>query len=295
MSFKRFLEINLNSREVIIEKGEILYHGTSESFDTRTLKPGGDGIFWTTDDIMIARTYIPRNGSSSSTSLQSILRDEQHKNIRKSIGLTNKIISFAWEKDRKGYEMYKYWDDKYKEFSKKCKELESIGDLDSLDDAFFVQWMEAEQKRKESLSHKKAEDYLKSFVITKMKTFGYEPTGYSGDYFTKILTDNDGNLLPSSTRTIGKVLEITCKRDFKFYNYALGKEGDLMEPDHRKYGLFKQIEEDGYDGIIINDYAQSEYHGNYGHISFGFFKSSLKDLSSKQIRSQTHPSEEEWS
>ena len=36
---------------------------------------------------------------------------------------------------------------------------------------------------------------------------------------------------------------------------------------------FQKVEKDGYDGIKINDYAQVESEGNFGHTSIGLFES----------------------
>ena len=49
MNFKKFYveAIDFNSKEVIVVKGEILYHGTIESFDTRKARPSSyDDVFW---------------------------------------------------------------------------------------------------------------------------------------------------------------------------------------------------------------------------------------------------------
>jgi hypothetical protein len=297
MNFKKFYieAINFNSREVIVAKGEVLYHGTIESFDTRKARPSAyDDIFWTSDDMKIARTYIPAKSSYMNTSLSSILRDKEHEGIRKSLGITPQIIKHSWLKQEEGYNKLKYWEEKYKEFNVRYKELERTK-FDDLTDEFFSQWAEAEKNYKNAEKEMRWHDhYLKIFVIHKMKAFGYEPTGYSKDYFTKIMTDDKGNLLPMTNRSIGKVLKVICNRDFKFYNMAYGKEGDLMDVDYHKLDIFRKIEEKGYDGVIINDFAQSEYHGNYGHLSVGFFKSAMKDLTIKQIRNQTHPTEKDW-
>lgn len=292
MNFKLFEAIDFSSRETIIKKGEILYHGTGESFDIRkTHTSGYDDVFWTTDDLMIARTYIPSKGSYLNTSVDSIIKDEQNEGIRKSLGLTPKIREMAWKKQEEGYKKLIYWENKHKEFQSQYKKF---GSKKEFDEDFFNQWIDAENNYKKAQKELKwSEDYLRMFVIYKMKTFGYEPTSLNS-YFTHISTDDSGNLLPRKTKHIGSVLKVICNRDFKFYNYAYGKEGDLMDVDYHKVDLFRKIESAGYDGIIINDYAQSDYHGNYGHLGIGFFKSSIKDLTIKKIRNQTHPENKEW-
>lgn len=49
-------------------------------------------------------------------------------------------------------------------------------------------------------------------------------------------------------------------------------EGDLTDPMHKRLDLFREAEDKGYDGIIIDDFAQSEDCGNVGHRAVGLFK-----------------------
>lgn len=51
----------------------------------------------------------------------------------------------------------------------------------------------------------------------------------------------------------------------------------------------RNIRPGGYDGIVINDFAQSEEYGNVGHVSYGLFAN--KDLHIKSIKGITHESE----
>lgn len=296
LSFSDFIEaINYKTVEVIINKGEVLYHGTGESFDTRKPKPGGyDNVFWTTDDLMIARSYIPQNGSYSSSNIEFLLRDEKTK---KALGVTKEIERFAWKKQEEGYQKVKYWGDKERSLAKQWQEMEGKFTRENWDapaiDELFKQWREAEENhRKYQREWKTHEYYLKDFIARKLKNLGYE-IGNDGR-IARLLQKLDGTILPASNRLVGKVLKITCKRDFKVFNMTYQSDGDLMEPDYHKISSFKKLEEKGYDGVIINDFAQTSYHGNLGHRSIGFFEKALPDLEIKQIRSQTHPKDEEW-
>jgi hypothetical protein len=307
LSFKswlnKFESINYNSKEVIVPKGTILYHGTVESFDNRKIEVGGyDKIFWTTENIMIARSYIPSKSSYSTISLERLARttDKELDDIRKSIGLSDKVINTAWKKDQETHQNYLYWKnelDKCKDFYQKNKDNEEFIYSDKWDD-FYKKWSEAEDNYKKSLQVKSPQDRIKSFIVYKMKSFGYDLVRGN---FEKITFDDRGNLLPASHKSMGSVLKIICNRDFNFYNEAFQKEGDLMDLDYKKIDLFRNIEDKKdlygkflYDGIIINDFAQTDYYGDFGHVSIGFFKRSLKDLSIKKIRDQTHPGESEW-
>lgn len=48
-------------------------------------------------------------------------------------------------------------------------------------------------------------------------------------------------------------------------------EGNLSDPMHKRIDLFREAEMRGYDGIIINDFAQSEDCGNVDHRAVGLF------------------------
>jgi hypothetical protein len=57
----------------------------------------------------------------------------------------------------------------------------------------------------------------------------------------------------------------------------------LTNPDYHKRELFNRVKEAGYDGIIINDWAQSKNFGNVGHISIGLFPSGIKKVEKVSI------------
>lgn len=283
-------------RTVIIPAGAVFYHGTLESFDVRMPRTGGyDDVFWTAKDLLIARSYIPVTGSHMGLSVDHILRDKLNEDtaLRKSLGLSKGIIQLAWQKSNAGYRKFKEWEDKKKEFEEFYRK--NRDDYELFTDELFAQWLEAEENSIQAMKEwRQADSYLKAFVVQKMRSFGYEPQGYNKDYFTKVKTDSDGNLLPANYRDVGRVLQVTCRRNMKFYDFARDREGDLMEPDYHKIKFFRKLENAGFDGVIINDFAQSDYHGNYGHQSYGFFAHALKDLAVKTIRNQTHPTPEEW-
>lgn len=161
-------------------------------------------------------------------------------------------------------------------------------------DELLKQWGEAEKNHRKYQNEWKRHDYyLKAFLTRKLNSLGYEVSKYG--QVKRFLEDpHNGNILPANHRKVGKVLKVTCKRDFKVFNYGYGKDGDLMNVEYHNTKLFKKLDEEGYDGVIINDFAQSSYHGNIGHKSVGFFAKAIPDLEIKQIRSQTHPKDEEW-
>lgn len=64
----------------------------------------------------------------------------------------------------------------------------------------------------------------------------------------------------------------------RFYDHAGDRDGDLMDLEYHDIELFRRVEDEGYDGIIINDFLQDEQHGNVGHRSHGLFASTAARL-----------------
>jgi len=292
-SFKLWLEneIDLKTRVVIIPKNTVLYHGTIESYDTRQIAGGGsDNIFWTASKPILARMYIPSKESSTSFSIRHLLYNQDYEKERQSLGITQAVQNKAYEIDHEAYKKLKYWDDLNKEFNRRFKEMDSAGQYE-MPQKFWDDWGEAENNAIEAKKNwRSSETLLKNYAIRKLKNLGYK---VEGDYVTDVVKDAEGNLLPANTKSVGKVLKVLCQRDFKFFNMALGREGDLTEPQHTMYSQFQNIENAGYDGVVINDFAQSDFMGNYGHIAYGFFEKALKDLKVSQMRNQVHPGREE--
>jgi hypothetical protein len=295
LNFKKWLEsIDYDSQVVIVEKGEILYHGTLESYDMRKIRPGGyDKVFWTTDSLYIAQSYIPRNGSYSNMSTQHILDEPKYF---QSLGISDKIIRKAWEIHKRGLEKLRHADEIMKQFDKIYREKEARNDFEYKDD-FFSNWEKAENDYKKYQQEWRVhDDILSAFVYRKMTALGYKPDGRVHKTFTRwdrVLTDKNGKILPASHKSIGQVLRLECQRDFKMFNMAYRKEGDLTDVDYNKINTFRKIEEEEYDGVVINDFAQILNKGNVGHLSVGFFQHALQDLKVTKIRNQTHPEDED--
>lgn len=64
----------------------------------------------------------------------------------------------------------------------------------------------------------------------------------------------------------------------RIYDFVTGREGDLNSPDYNRLNLFRRVEEEGWDGIRIHDFTQSETWGTVGHESVGIFAAALPKL-----------------
>jgi hypothetical protein len=113
-----------------------------------------------------------------------------------------------------------------------------------------------------------------------------EGLGYNDDRgHYKIKSDIDGKILPPTYKPQGELFLAVGKDKLRIFDMTEGgkKEGDLMELDYNKLDLFKALESKGYDGVRINDFAQSDYWGNFGHHSIGLFPIGLKKIQFSRI------------
>jgi hypothetical protein len=137
----------------------------------------------------------------------------------------------------------------------------------------------------------KIEKNKNKFVNDKLYAMGYKShreSDYDGNHSWKIKVsriNDEEQIMPANWREEGRLMIIKPKRDLRIYDYTLGgkRHADLGDLDYHKIDLFRNIEEKGYDGIRITDYCQSEDQGNFGHLSIGLFRNTLKDLEIDEI------------
>ena len=303
--------MNIDEYTTIVPKGTRLYHGTGEPFDVRKIRPGGyDEVFWTSDSKDIARSYIshplagtytnPRNMLIAFTNPRHPQDREQVLTIMGQLGITDFLVSRVWamvkDHNEKGYEIVR----KAREYKAKSKDLDTMDYVTA--DKFLAEW-DALENAEEKYDWWYEDQILAKYLVKKLKTlFGYEPDDPDRSYDVvhknymmwgyKLRTkyiNNKEYLLPANFSHKGKLLTIVTQRDMKFFNFAKDREGDLMDVDYHNISLFQQVEKKGFDGIIINDFAQTAKWGNYGHRSWGFFRKTLKDVKVISLQGQIAP------
>jgi hypothetical protein len=297
---------NISDNEIIVEKGTELYHGTIEEFSKEKTRVGGyDRIFWTTKDTSIAQTYIPQSGIKLYTSSEHIAmptEDPTTINIQKAFGIeydysqvkfqNRRAVSYPeapvfkeysdnyWRLSDLAYKKYKEFEEFKKDYNEKSGKIS-----DELEDLYLKKYEILEKEYDEIRTKERSmriEKYKNEYINKKLQELGYEPTSTfdsNSNYQWKIKIDND-TIQPANYKAKGRVLIATPKRDLKIYDTTNRgrREGDLMDLDYHKHGWFEQAQQQGYDGIKINDYAQSADQGNVGHTSIGLFQSTLKDV-----------------
>jgi len=109
-----------------------------------------------------------------------------------------------------------------------------------------------------------------------MKKYGFE----KDDHDLYRIRTHHGKILKPNTKVKGRLFIARVKKPLSIYKKAMG-EGDLTDVQYNDLSTFKKVEEVGYDGILIDDFAQSKEWGNFGHLSVGVFddkKISVHDI-----------------
>lgn len=134
------------------------------------------------------------------------------------------------------------------------------------------------------------------FVNARLTALGYKPLAEdpaTGNNRWQLRITVDQKILPADYSAEGTLFELASTRDMRMFDVTAGQEPDLTDRQYNELDLFEWAAEQGYDGVKINDFAQSETHGNVGHVSWGFFKSAISDLKVVNKAPATHPGEKE--
>lgn len=284
---------------------DIFYHGTIEEFDYQNPDVGADGVFWTAKNKKIATTYIPVSGSKISMNTSHILSPSQNPEI---IELQNKIgfNYYDVEWDNRGIKSYRIRGKQFEQFKKqeqqyyqklvdidkKEKEIKVLHNNDKDDMEIIDKWIAIVDEKKEIEQEWKkndANDKMKQVINGYLEKIGYKGSGNWEDK-SYVLKSHNNHIMPASYKAAGTLLQVVPKKELNMLDMRKSDEGDLTDPDHQRYDDFSKAEQKGYDGVIINDFAQSETHGNFGHTSYGFFQKTLPFLTITVIDTKaTHP------
>lgn len=313
ITYKNYLYESIVSSDKIIGTDIELYHGTGEEISGE-LRPGGyDNVLWFSRNSKISQSYIPKCGLYMNVSTRSAIKPSKRlENIQKQLGIvfdveynsrgeatswsiiSPEIFNTADTIHRKKFEeMYPLI--KRKEIlNEKIKKHELLGDLSIIAEEEYAELEKNFEELTDELSG--VEDRLSvlkkqytetepdlikmKYVDEQLYKLGYEPDEYSSGFHGnnyKIKIGDDDKILNANYVNMGKLYIAKPKRNLKFLDISTG-ESDLTELQYHYVKIFRQAEKDGYDGIIIDDFAQHDTMGNVGHTSYGIFKKSIKDL-----------------
>lgn len=227
----------------------LLFHGTVETIDG-PLRPGVDKVFWTSDNPRIAQQYMPASGSSALFAAIPAYEREHH--IRPSVNSP----WFEFAKTVTG-------------FSDGIFDVETDvrGRLQSW--RIPKGWLTYEQAAKvleEKLGYEAGKDH-------------WVKTSFSGD--GQIKYHHADYLMP------GRLL-VTLSDGLRLQDLRRSTEGNLMDADHHLWALFEAANAFRHDGVIINDFAQTDRLGNLGHVSYGILPNHLPRLEWVTIPATRH-------
>ena len=307
-------------KELSLEAGTTLFHGTGETIEGDIAPGGYDSIFWTTKSSNIAQSYIPVAGSTMIPDSSSFTKPNQNLiKYQKQLGIVfdadydayGRATSFATISPKEfidadnnyragSQEYFKIANELRKDTEEQNKKWKGLGydltpeqeiELDN-DIKHSNELAKIEKELKQKYYDADSQIIKNNYVTNKLKELGYTPEnkGYKEDYSWRLKMD-EGRILPADYRLKGKLFIVKLKRKMKFYDMAMDTEPDLTERQYHELGTFEWVMNKGFDGVKINDFAQTEKYGNMGHTSYGFFKNSMKDLDITSINDITHPAE----
>jgi len=300
---------------VILPAGSKLFHGTIEPFST-ALRPGGyDAVAWFADDPTIAQLYIPRAGAStivSSTHIAQPSQDSTIQAIQKMVGLHYSKVEWDSGGRVRSYQTPDVppWnriggvarsrvlralidaENEVKAFSQRRLEISQArkrGEIDAderiaLTTETFNEQGKVEARIKElEVEYNALNNGYEKEIEKRLEAMGYEPylKGRPGDQSYRFYLEGR-RVLPPGGSADGRLFIGTTTRDMTLWLKARG-EGDLMNVQYHDVRGFRDARDEGLDGVMIDDFAQSEAHGNLGHLSVGLFSPALKDVRFKQV------------
>lgn len=243
----------------------ILYHGTCEDISGKLRGGGYDNMLWTANRPDIAQTYIPESGATITYYPPKTEYDKNNRvRMYYSDGLEIEIMKMM------GYEIN----------------------------------IEADNFRKiQSYSIKKDGEYFETPTNSMLWDFLQKELKYEMfDYqeYIKLKIGQGSQILPADYKMPGELYVMFGAENLNLYDISTG-ESDLLDLQYHKLELFEKLingdilDNDGnqYDGIIIDDFAQTERYGNLGHESFGLTPSGIKKLEYFKINATNHDWDEE--
>jgi hypothetical protein len=113
-------------------------------------------------------------------------------------------------------------------------------------------------------------------VAALMKKAGFEKNRH-GSY--EIHT-HKGKVLSPKEKVAGRLFVAKVKSPLRIWKKARG-EGDLTDVQYHDLKGFKAAADAGFDGVMIDDFAQSKEWGNLGHLSVGLFDTKKLSITSR--------------
>ena len=240
------------------QQGELLFHGTTESIeDPVNPQIGGRGILWVAETPDVAQNYISPHGLIWMYSIpwKGTEKDKFHPRTQEELDMLKQM----------GYNAVADFD--------KTGRIQSFG-------------IRGPNSEHVPLEKWPTNQDIINFI---QGTLGYKPGRYGNTWDLKIRGGHGNHIeeiLPADYHKPALLFMLIGRDKLNIYDMTHGGkvEGDLMDLQYNKLDTFKKLEEKGYDGVRINDFAHnSENWGNMGHHSIGLFPSGIAKLTMQHI------------
>jgi len=237
-------ELGQDDAAVVVDR--FLYRGVPEPFEPVLRANRFDRCLWLAEEPTVAQTYIPSSGGSVLLAVAAFELDER---VRPSFsgtldgqpcpsGLYAAALEFGFP---------------------------------AAEDVLLEEW------GGRARSYRIPAGYpTRRQVVERLAAMGYAWDG--GAFSAWVRTGPGGRLLPKDWRAPGNLLILDGWRDLRLYDWVSGREGDLTDCDFHHSDLFRRLEGEGFEGIRLHDFCQTETHGNVGHRSVGVFAAGLARL-----------------
>lgn len=224
----------------------LLFHGTSEPIAGPLRVGGYDGVLWFADNPAIAQAYIPDAGIKCLYAPRSYREDEAVRPPQMPGDLPIDFVLAVQMGYRVSHLEY--------DTSQQLRAF-SWGKGD------WPRYRDVRRYVTDSLGYRIGENGSVWLKESRKEEFIDAGCGVSIAY----------RVMESDFSIDGSLFVVPFDPDWKLLDISTG-EGDLTAPSYNRLGLFRRAEAEGYDGIIIDDFAQTDLHGNVGHRSWGLFK-----------------------
>lgn len=213
-------------------------------------RPGGDGVLWLAESPSIAQLYIPCSGGAAGFSPTLLTRPTKHDALRE----LQRDIGIEYDHDQVE------WDD----IGRPVRFMAPDG------------WDELPTVE---------------YVVSALRGLGFDVESKYSSVLVNTYFDAHGGhryLLPGQCRDgtlyVGHLLEPLLLWSF------VNTGGGLNDPQYNWFDKFDVVRSMGFDGVLIEDFAQSEDWGNIGHLSVGLFGEALDAVEWERFPAQY----EEW-
>jgi hypothetical protein len=224
--------------------GDFLFHGTVEDFSDPLRPSPYDGCLWLAEAPTIAQTYIP---ASPSAMFLSVAAHELPRPVQPELGGSparpSGLYAFALQM---GFP----------------PATEIVCDF---------------LGRAQSFASPAGYPRYAA-IVEKLAAMGYPPDAHGGfAAWVKCERDEDGGeiFLPASYLRPGRLFIVDCLAALRLADFADDGEGDPRETADQKRDAFGRFERGGFDGVVIDEFRQSEAHGDVSHRSIGLFAGAL--------------------